>query len=414
MSIEIVTILINANPDLVNYVNNEEVNLLQCTIQQRRFDIVQVLIANGCPVNQIDLDGDTALHIAAVETHADIIRYLLYESDCDAGIRNERGMVACTILFCRLLNKLNQDSFLPTEELDCFVELASFTFDLVDMTKTHLDANRLAMIDLNEMIYLCYDLDQPRCCLYMAILKIFHVPPSKQYFVDRILQTDVRSCHCLITGLLLGNVYNAENLWQYDEITESIAKVNNQMRLLSVNFLLELYSLFLSDESFFREYIAEFMSTGWKFSEQYQGVSQIQPFYDYLMTNTKKKCEPQKMFTFMKTLIMYGIDFQIFVRNELIELMPCEVLPVFTSLVNLVSPETSLDSFSSFNDENQKQHLVTATNQVIPLKNLCRLSVRRYYFRCYSHYDALKRLYSLNVPSIIRQFLCHNFDNLNF
>lgn len=392
VSIDVVTTLIEANPDLVNYVNNEEVNLLQCAIRADRLDIVKVLTSNGCPVNEKDLDGDTALHIAAIHFKLDIIRYFLHETDCDTRIRNNLGKVACIPLFAKLLTRADLGWPLLPEEIDCFEEMARFTFDVVNVNSQRpMDRGPLA--DLNEMVLLCYYLDQPKCKLYTTILKLFHVPPTKQYFVDKILASNACSYHCLIIGLL----HIVDCVVRFDEIRCMSVEMNNEMHRIWSKFLLELYTLFLSDESFFHEYISEFMSAGWNFADQCQEIHQLEPLCAYI-TKTKESFDPQKFFTFMKTLVLHGINLKMLMRQSQITLVPMEMLVVFASLVDVVTIRIDDQNFTG----------------VISLKDLCRMSVRRYYFLNYSHYDALKALYSLDVPVPVRDFICYNPGNLIF
>lgn len=393
VSIEIVSMLVEANPDLVLFVNNEEVDLLQCAIIRNRLDIVKLLIANGAPVNKQDLDGDTALHIAAIELELDVIRYLLYETSIDSTICNESGKSACFLLFAKLLEIVKRNASLSPQQIQCFEELTQFTYNLYDSN----NANDMES-ELNQMINIGYLYGEPRSCLYSSILKLFYVPPSKQYFYQKILQTnEVPSCHCLINALL-------------DNI--NINTDNSNFEIQS-NFLLELFTLFLSDESFFNEYISEIMSNGWEYSERHQAEK-----FSAFITQRKDSLDLQKLFSFLKALILYGINFDILMIWCEIFLEPKLLFTVFTPLVQLVKPfypqQCDLLSCSvKFNEPGNDLHHRNST-QVISLKDLCRMSIRRYYFGTYSHYAALKELYSLNIPIKIRNFLCYNARNFEF
>lgn len=410
VSLEIITLLVEANPDLVLFVNNEEVDLLQCSIKQKRLDIVKLLIANGAPVNNQDLDGDTALHIAAIESQLDVIRYLIYETHCDPTICNGRGMTACFLQFLDFLLNVMPVSDLSADQIECFEELTQFTYNERDTNNT-----KEVESELNQMIFFGYQYEQPRSCLYFIIVKLFYVPPSKQYFFKKILQTNVPSCHCLIVALLADKILLLE-----DAYSDSF----NQMYTIWSKFLVELFALFLSDEPFFEEYVPEIMSNGWKYCEN----SQARNFCTFI-TQSKDSLELQKLFSFLRTLILYEIDFDSLIRRCLMFLEPKLILSVFAPLAKFVTPCDSLgrnligcnlvNCKFNFNESynvlyDWKFHPVDPICEAVSLKNLCRMSIRRHYFQTYSHYTAVKAMYSLNIPCQIRNFLCYNFCNFKF
>lgn len=401
ISLEIIEILLEANIDLINFVNNEEVDLLQCAIIQKRLDIVKLLVDHGALANKQDLDGDTSLHIAANEFQLDVIRYLIYETDCDPSVCNEKEKTACFLLFAKLLQKLIQNPPLRVEEVDCFEELAQFTYNLHDLHNPNENE-----AELNHMIHICYHFNQPHSCLYMSIIKLFDVPSSKKYFFQKILDANIISCHCLIIALV-----EKDNT---DEIHKSFEMWSN--------FLCELFTLFLSDESFFTEYISEIMSNGFKYAER----SQVLNFCGFIAKN-RDSTLPQRLFSFLKVLILYEIDFDVFTRCCEQYLLPAVMLNVFTPLVKFVIPSYPLqESFKwlSFNynfnesenffDDLKRSLDLDNRYEVVSLKNLCRMSIRNHYFKTYSHYNAIKALYTSNIPIQVRNFLCYNFCNFEF
>lgn len=401
ISLEIISILIEAKADLLNYVNNEEVDILKCAINGNRLDIIKLAIANGAPVNNQDLDGDTALHIAAIQVQLDVIRYLIYEAHCDPTICNEKGNAACFLLFAKLLQKLMLNSSLSTEEIDCFEELAQFTYNLHDINNPNESE-----VELNQMIDLGYRHNYPRSSLYTGILKLFHVPSSKKYFFQKILQSNVSSCHCLIVALIEDtNIDHFDQTYMKYEIWP--------------DFLLELFKLFLSDESFFNEYMSEIMSSGWSCSQGNQVIN----FCEFI-TQGENSLQPQKLFSFLKVLILYEINFNTFMRGCEV-LMPNLTLTVFVPLAKYVIPSfpLGLDFLVrnyNFNESGDVLHDSKRAKdfkigyEVVSLKNICRMSIRHYYFRTYSHYTALKALYSSHIPIRLRNFLCYNDLNLEF
>lgn len=387
ISFDIVSMLIEANADLVNFVNNEEVDLLKCAIIRKRLDIVKLLIDNGAPVNKQDLDGDTALHIAAIELQLDVIRYLLYEAHCDATICNDSEKTACILLFAQLLDNLDRYASLSQEEIDCFEELATFTYNLYDVNNPNENE-----LELNQMIHFGYRYGHPRSCLYARILTFFYVPPSKQYFLEKIVQSNVTSYHCLIIALL--------------EDTNHTSTDNDRSFDFWSKFLLELFILFLADEPFFNEYISEIMSSGRRYSERSQAPS----LCEFITKNEdlpQRLFEPQQLFSFLKALILYEIDFDVLMRCCVMMLIPTVMLTVFAPLAKFVVPDEVIDDLNRSID-------IRIRNEVMELTKLCRKSIRTYYFKRYSHYTAIKALYSLNIPGKIRNFLCYNVCDFKF
>ncbi|KAJ6650100.1 Ankyrin repeat and SOCS box protein 3 [Pseudolycoriella hygida] len=368
ISYEIVSLLIEANADLVNFVNNEEVDLLQCAAARGRLDIVKLLINNGAQVNYQDLDGDTALHIAALELHLEIIRYLLVETDADVTIRNLAGYTACYLLFTKLLEKLFQNLNLSQGEIDCFEEMLLLTHDLQDLS----DSNKIDF-EINEMILLAYRFKQHGCPLHKTISLLFCAPPSKQYFLEKILNSNVPSCHCLVYALL--NI----DLSTSDSMSE-----------MWCNLLAEMFMLCATDQSFFDEFISEIMTDGWKPTV----LNQIQFFCEFLEMK-QNLLEPAALFHFLKTLILYDFDFGVFLRcSDLSILSPTLTVTVLAPLARVATPNRD--------------------NEAVSLMNICRTKIRSHYFNTYTHYTALRALYSLNVPVTIRNFVCYNESNFKF
>lgn len=406
-SIDIILMLLEANNDLVNYVNNENVGPLQSAIMSNRLDIVKVLIDYGAKVNWQDFDGEGALHIAARTRRVDCIRYLLYETDCDTSILNKHAKTACFIYFISLLTKaidFGSDPCISQEEIECFVELVWFTYNLP-----------MKQSDIHEifgMMDCCLEFyDAAIRNLYTEIVKLFFLSSinPRQYFVEKIVQANLPSDYCLITLMFGAN--------------EQIHDVN--FVNLRSNFLLELFELFMANESFFQEYIAEVMSTGWKVNE----LEQVSVFCSHLL----KETSTQTLFSFIKHLIQYGIDYANFLKLCNIHLqldMENTFLNALVPLSTFVNaPVQLIWTFHSekicrnyqFNEceyflADYNMLLNSDTNQceVVSLKNLSRMSVRKYLFKNYTHYKALSIMYSLNIPLELRNYLCYNYCNLKF
>lgn len=86
-SVEIAKELLQKDPELVFYVNNEMESVLQAAVENFNFEMVKLLVETGFPINWTDLDDETALHIAVRVNSEEIIEYLLY-SNCDPTIKN--------------------------------------------------------------------------------------------------------------------------------------------------------------------------------------------------------------------------------------------------------------------------------------------------------------------------------------
>lgn len=350
-------------------------------------------------------DDETSLHKAAKTRQVEYVRKLLYESDCDPNTINEYGKTAAFMYFINLLNKANDygsDDCLTNDEITCFLELLWFTYP-----QTLLENQ---VHEIFDMIDYCYQFsDVPIRKLYMGIVDVFM---PRQYFVQKILNTRLYSDYCLIALMFeMNELLNDANFFN-----------------LRSNFLRELFTLFVADESFFAEYLSEVMGTGWMFIVQ----DQTSAFCALL---TKQQSIPT-IFSFVKCLIQYEIDFANFLKKCRVHLPPALadnlLVNIFVPLSNFINGPIGLSwtlrpskqkKFSYYNF-NETEDVLSDFNilvkrksnftQVVSLKNLSRMTVRKYVFQKYSHYKALSILYSLNIPIILRNFLCYNYCNLSF
>lgn len=86
-SLEIVQALLQTDPELIFYVNNERETVLQKAVEVKNLALVKLLLDAGFPIDWTDLDNETALHIAVRCESKEIIELLLY-SNCDPTITN--------------------------------------------------------------------------------------------------------------------------------------------------------------------------------------------------------------------------------------------------------------------------------------------------------------------------------------
>lgn len=77
---------------MVSIKNNEEVTCLHEAVKSRRLDVAKLLIENGACVNDLDLDNENCLHLAASNTDYDMIEYLLNETEVDTQAKNRDEM----------------------------------------------------------------------------------------------------------------------------------------------------------------------------------------------------------------------------------------------------------------------------------------------------------------------------------
>lgn len=353
--------------------------------------------------------NETALHKAAKTRQVETIRKLLYDEGCDPNTLNQHGKTAAFMYFISLLTKANDsgsEECLTAEEVACFVELLWFTYD----THRSLENERSEIFD---MIDYCFQFsDAPIRKLYIEIVNVFITPlHHRRYFVDKILKANLPSDYCLIASM-----------FEMNELLKDTDFVN-----LRSNFLSELYTLFLADESFFGEYISEVMSSGWTFNIHDQSRA--------FCTKLAKHLSIRSLFRFMNYLIQYEIDFGQLLKLCILHLpsdsaddivsdviMPLsnfinapidlarklrQATPTKLAYYNFNETEYVLDDFNLFVDHKCKF-------QVVSLKNLARMSVRKYLFQNHTHYKALSLLYSLNIPIKLRNFLCYNYCNFNF
>lgn len=356
---------------------------------------------------------ETSLHKAAKTRRIDTIRKLLYDTtDSDPNALNKHGKTAAFMYFISLLTKSNNfgsDACLTTDEIACFIELLWFTYDPESLLENQVN-------EIFDMIDYCYQFsDVPIRKVYMEIINVFMSPTNpRHYFVDKILKAHLPSDYCLV-GLL----------FEKNERLHDSNFVN-----LRSNFLRESFTLFMANESFFAEYIAEAMSTGWRIDVRDQSSA-----FCALLAKLTVSSIPT-LFGFMKCLLQYEIDFVQLLKLTRLHLPPTLadnfLANVFVPLSNFINAPIDLMwllrqskqkrlSYYNFNETESalKDLMVLMARkvqcvEVVSLKNLSRMAVRRYCFENYSHYKALTILYSLHIPIKLRHFLCYNYCNLKF
>lgn len=353
---------------------------------------------------------ESLLHKAAKSRNVDAMRKLLYDTKCDPNTLNVHGKTAAFMYFISLLNKANvhaTDDCLTSDEIQCFVELLWFTYETVDMEGKEWK-------EVFDMLDYCFQYsDVPIRKLYMSIVDVFITPSHRRrYFVDKILKENLHSDYCLIASMFDRN---------------ELLKDTNFVNMRS-NFLRELFTLSMANGDLFEEYLSEVMGTGWSFNVQDQSWA--------LFKQINKHPPIATVFNFVKYLIQYEIDFIKFLKLSLLHL-PSETAAdiavyVFVPLSNFINAPIDLArvlrraepnelAYYNFNetdnvldDFNDLIEMNRKDVQVVSLKNLARMSVRKYFFCKHTHYKALSLLYSVNIPIELKQFLCYNYCYSNF
>lgn len=355
-------------------------------------------------------NDESLLHEAAKSRQVPKIRKLLYDIKCDPNTLNTYGRTPAFMYFINLLTKAEtsgSDDCLSPDEIGCFVELLWYTYD----TRISRANERCEIFD---MIDYCFQFsDAPIRKLYMEIVNVFITPSHhRRYFVDKILEANLPSDYCLIASM-----------FDMNELLKTSKFVN-----LRSYFICELFALFMADKSFFEEYISEVMSTGWTLN--------IQDQFGAFLKQLEKRSSVVTLFNFMEYLIVYEIDFGKFVKFCILHLSADArkdiVNNVFVPLSNFINAPIDLArmlrqvkakklTYYNFNEtENVFDDFKTFAEckckftQVVSLKNLSRMSVRKFFFQNHTHFKALSLLYSLEIPIKLRNFLCYNYSNLKF
>lgn len=414
--IEMITMLFEVNNDFVNCIEECRCNVVYNAICFHDITVVKLLINLGCSVNKTDTGFNSfnalpfhrfnALQVAADERRIDCIRYILSNTDCDVNIADAYGWLPCCSLIKALL--LDPRQIPSKEEIDYALKMLLFTYK--SPTET---------VEVYFMLLECW---RDRSNMFEEIVRILLPHHPRKHYVEKILNAKLPNHFTIITLTLFEGM--EKYMYKCKLIQSEKEKYLRDFERLKPYFLEELFSLYLADEPFFNEYITEVIRIGWKFKE----LKLKAKFYE-----ASKITSSQKVFNFVKNLLFHKFDMKP-LEQDLSSLLVSHVgyhlLNVFIPLSNFVhvpiqliamSRGEKIDCHFSFNEsenyindyrkleEKKSNHI-----EVVSLKNLSRQSVRKYIFENYSHYDALSKMYSLDIPIELRQFLCYNFSNFKF
>lgn len=415
-SIPIIRMLLEVNNQFVNcFARYGQLYLypLEYAIMFLHMDVVKLLIRFG---GVVENKRRNIFHKAALSRRVDCMRYLIDEHHHDPTIRYDNGHTACLLFFQELLNNWNGPS---KNEIEFFCELLTLTY------KSPADA-----IEVCFMLIECFRMqhyptkDNRVRILFMEIVKLLLPQHRRKHFVEKILQI-LPNDYGLTTLTLFENIVTQTNNFNVLIKSTSATTYLSCLNILKSNFLRRLFALFSADESFFSEYLAEVIKIGWTFNELTLIITFCSGF-----TNDMPK---QKLFNFMKSLILHDFKHIILVRNlpTLAVAMHTENwLKVLVPLSNLIHVPIELvsilttvrknchfsfnESESWLNDYKLLAKRESRPFEVVSLKNLSRMSVRKYVFHNFKYSEALSIIYTLSIPIELRQFLCYNYSNFKF
>lgn len=173
VSYEIIECLVKAKPAIVTIKNNEEVSPLHEAVKNRRLDVAKLMIEHGANVNDLDLDQENVLHLAASNTDFEMIKYLLDNTEVDTRATNRDEMNPLCLLLVRSRNE-SQDLVSR-----CFHFMLEPTYDKNLITDTY------EISDIFKCAFLACVYSQLEVVRYL-IHNIYSVNNSKYEFIRKL------------------------------------------------------------------------------------------------------------------------------------------------------------------------------------------------------------------------------------
>lgn len=100
-------------------------------VKNRRLDVVRLLLEYGANVNDLDLDSENSLHLAASNSDYNMIEFLLNDTEVDSRAKNRDEMNPLCLL---LVRSRNEDQDLVAR---CFYLMLEHTYDKSVLTNTY-------------------------------------------------------------------------------------------------------------------------------------------------------------------------------------------------------------------------------------------------------------------------------------
>lgn len=259
--------------------------------------------------------------------------------------------------------------------------------------------------------------------VFMVITKLLLPQHPRKHLLQKILQAKLPNDYCLITLALFQMI--EKNIDKCKLTPVVIKKYLRYLEDLKSYFLQELFTLYLAEESLFKEYIILVVRNGWNFNNV--------KLMSKLCASLTEETSSRSVFTFIKSLLLHEFNYIDSFEPSRLLLTPYlsnHLLNAFVPLSRFVHAPIELiwifglgkkDCHYNFNESENCIHDYNILlerksdySEVVSLKNLCRMSIRKYVFQIYTHHMALSILYSLDIPIELRQFLCYNYSNLKF
>lgn len=269
---DIAKALLEKDPDLINLVNNENETVVHLALQNRNYDLAELLIDSDFPVDWTDLDNETALHIAVRFNSKEMIKYLLY-ANCDPDIRNLFGLTALElhVILCTC----------TIETLELFMEFAP------------IDVVGVAINAISNDGYENY-------IIFNYLIEKFYTLPtnSKSYFVNILMKSipleangpDMDSLTILYLYALM-----------HDDIDsiETFKKYHLSMKHFKWDDLYLILCKVLIDQGYdiFFELLSEIMSKGFNFKASLKKIESKKSCFSIGIDYLYKFCPITKQFT---------------------------------------------------------------------------------------------------------------------
>lgn len=426
-SLEIIEMLLQVNNDFVNriaFFGPTCMYPLEYAIMALHIDAVKLLLRYGGGYIVEKQTGCTILQKAALNRRLDIIRYLVCEIGYDPSISCELGQQPCSLFLHEMMDNLTSPS---EEEIRFFLELFFLTH------KSPAES-----IEVCFLLLECFrwrdkvQIDKRDRVLFTKIVEFLLPQHPRKDLIEKILQI-LPDNYCLVTMTLFEEI-----VMQIEEFVvpapETLTLYFGCLQILKSGFLRDLFAIFLVDESFFSEYLSAVTKIGWKFNENI--------IISLLRESFNNGVSSQKICKFVKSLIFHEFKYAVTAQHLPLLLPQCtfnsvefrssyklddhyllQILIAFSNFVNvpieLVSLFTSQkknchfnfnESENWLNDYNKLLQTKSNNFELVSLKNLSRMSVRKYVFQNFTYSKALSTIYSLHIPIELRRFLCYNYS----
>lgn len=426
--IEIIRMLIEHDPGLIDIPNNEEVFPMHLAItNQRSLDVVKLMVEtmkqNNLPlIDHVDLDGDSSILLAARVNHFEILDYLIDNTPFNVKRTNRtNGLNAFSAVFLmrnaigldpqrenvfRVLQKVfpliygSADKPLLVNEILTPITL-SMVFDNYQYTEWLIQNFYLdAMNGHREIAQKTYDFigtNQMRKKAYSMVFPL-HSHLTRQAFVQGQLP---------LRKIVWQEIYrNAIEVFQVDRdlFREMYAIFSDKFQcpsdaLFTASFVDIIYPM-IYDESTLVEFLTK--------------------------TNTFESIDgAQSVSEFVKRIRTHGLRLRDILPSYLAILMPFTGSPFADNIIESSHFVNGLEWTQTIPNE-ARTKIIRFCGQPfhrdpLPLTMLCRIVIRKAVFRTNEHevdgvagkidLTGCERLVSLNLPKTLKNFLRYNYTN---